>query len=172
MIGGKSYSKEVIMSDVPKPILGCDFLRQHKLNIMWGDADAFLVDNKNNTSAQLTFARVPNKWISISPVGLKVLSQFEPPMYYKTFQAWSQAQAQKMHTPAVEKPAQQYQEILDRYPGLQECDFKSTEPKHKVVYHIDTGFNAPCTAKPQTLLPGSPKAIKGKECWDELESIG
>ena len=105
-------------------------------------------------------------------MGLKVKPEQGPPAYYKTFQAWSQAQAQKSHMDVVEKPEKKYQDILDKYPGLLQCDFKSEEPKHQVINHIDTGLNAPCTAKPRKLLPGSPKAIKGKQCWDELEALG
>ena len=110
--------------------------------------------------------------LSVSPMGLKVKPEQGPPAYYKTFQAWSQAQAQKSHMDVVEKPEKKYQDILDKYPGLLQCDFKSEEPKHQVIHHIDTGLNAPCTAKPRKLLPGSPKAIKGKQCWDELEALG
>ena len=35
-IGEKPYSKEVILSDVSRPILGWDFMRQYKLSIIWG----------------------------------------------------------------------------------------------------------------------------------------
>ena len=124
------------------------------------------------TYVPLSIARVPVDMLDISPVGLDVRPNQRPPSYYKTFQAWSQAQAQKAHSSMEEKPSAVYQKILDQYPELQKCDFASTETKHKVIHHINTGLNAPCTAKPRKLLPGSPKAVKGKECWDELEALG
>ena len=37
-IGGKSYQKEVIIADIPKPIIGWDFVRQHKLDFIWDHA--------------------------------------------------------------------------------------------------------------------------------------
>ena len=63
-----------------------------------------------------------------------------------------------------------YRTLFNQFPGILSPTFQ-TNPSHG-VHHIKTGQAPPCRAKVRPLMPGSPKEIKGKAAWMELESLG
>ena len=50
--------------------------------------------------------------------------------------------------------------------------FKELSTAHNVTHRIPTGNSSPVKAKLRPLLPGSDKAVKGKEAWDQMEKLG
>ena len=53
-IGKKEYNYRAIKADVDSPVLGWDFVRRHKLNLVWNDwGDNCLVDKVANITTVL-----------------------------------------------------------------------------------------------------------------------
>ena len=171
-IGRKTYNKEVIIADIPAPIIGWDFVKEFKLNFIW---DAYLevmylTDRLATTRTKLQLEKVPFD----VDLELKV-EGVDSEMQWKTYQQYSQIQTQMANKKAVpEKIPAKYQAIVDKYPELQKENFQDggKTTKHGVVHSINTGNSRPCTAKVRPLMAGSPKATKGKENWFELEKLG
>ena len=91
----------------------------------------------------------------------------------KSFQHWSQAQnVQALAGEVPQEIPQKYMRLINKFPSILTCNFKTTEAKHGITHHIDTGTNKPCQAKVRPLMPGSPRAIQGEKNWRELERLG
>ena len=55
-IGRKAYKQEFVLADIKSPILGWDFIKGHKVSLIWADEDEEqmdLVDKKANIKARL-----------------------------------------------------------------------------------------------------------------------
>ena len=64
-----------------------------------------------------------------------------------------------------------YKQILAQFPGLLKQNFHAEPTKSNIVHRIHTN-GPPVKAKTRRLLPGSEKAIKAKQAWDELIKLG
>ena len=161
-IGSKLYEKSMIIADIPMLILGWDFLRQNQLDIVWNKSKAYLKDKVAGVSCPLTiglnYYDVPHQ---LAPVGLA--SNDGPPAKYKSFQQWAQNMAQKAPKEPPNIPPK-YAKLLGKFPHIQKADFKTQDPLHGIVHHIDTGNHPPCTAKMRPLMPGTPMAVQGEKC--------
>ena len=169
-IGRKSYSHNIILTDVEIPILGWDFIKKYRLSQIWTEwGDLELVDKKANIKTTLRIEPVPKG----TPLKLAPIEDDSESETYKTFQEWSQTQNQKA-TKKIEKTpiAPKYKALLEKYPEILKVNFKAKEVKHGVTHTIVTGTNTPCTSKPRPLMPGSPKAVQGEKNWRELEDLG
>ena len=69
-------------------------------------------------------------------------------------------------------PESPYKNLLKKYPDLLKMSFDQESTKNNIVHRILTNDEKPCVAKVRRLLPGSPKAIKGKKTWDQLVKLG
>ena len=168
-IGRKSYNHTVIISDVETPIMGWDFIKKFRLDLVWSRwGDYQIHDRKANIRANLSFDIVPRgTLLKLAPI------ETDTVVPYKNYQQWSQIQTQKANEKTPEKKIpKRYRELLNKFPEILKPDFKLTEAKHGIVHTIETGSNTPCTAKMRPLMPGSPKAIQGEKNWRELEKLG
>ena len=68
-------------------------------------------------------------------------------------------------------PDSPYKTLLLKYTDLLTQNFNET-PKSPIVHRIITNNEKPCRGKVIQLLPGSPKEVKGKEAWFQLERLG
>ena len=154
---GHNYSHTFVVSDVEEPVLGFGFLQDNHLDLRWLD----------NGQCQLYHARKPAIPLKLGPadplnLGLALVS----------FKDYSDARKIKDNLNVKPAPVPpKYQELLDKYPGIQEVTFND-HPRHQVCHSIETGENAPCMAKPRPILPGSPKAVKGEKTLLEMEKVG
>ena len=54
-IGRKTYSHEVIIADIPKPVLGWDFNEKYRLSIIWSEmGDLMIWDRRAQIKAPMT----------------------------------------------------------------------------------------------------------------------
>ena len=60
-IGRKTYDFEAIVAAVECPVIGWDFVRRHKLDLIWRDEDLCIRDKKAKIESVLSF----------KPLGLK-----------------------------------------------------------------------------------------------------
>ena len=128
--------------------------------MIWSeDGERFeLVDKKSKIRAELRVEKVPQgTLLNLAPVEIE-----DEMAKFKTFQAWSQDQKQKMQEKPKPIPGK-FKQLVEKYPEIQKFDFKKMEMKHGVTHTIDTASNAPCRAKVRHLVPGSPKAIQGEK---------
>ena len=59
-IGRKTYPFQIIKADVESPILGWDFVRRHKLDLVWNDNEEITIqDSKAKISSVLKFKPMP-----------------------------------------------------------------------------------------------------------------
>ena len=160
-IGRKVYTQDVILADVPTPILGFNFIRKHRLSFDWNRwGDFILYDKRARISTKLKVKSVPeNIPLELAKVG-QIRTNTHVTDVFKTFQQYSQKQNQQAldKTKPVSIP-QQYLNLILKYKAVLKCDFSNKQPKHGVFHTIDTGNNTPCRAKVRPIMPGTPKAI-------------
>jgi transposase InsO family protein len=165
-LGRKSFNMEVVIADIPKPIIGWDFLKKFRLNFEWamdGSEEVELVDKVSGIRAPLR----------IEPVHIGTHLDLAPIEEPKSFLQWSQMQTQLYNdTNKPEEIQMKYKKLIDKFPELLNYSFKPGTAKHGVLHKIDTGDSAPCTAKVRPLMPGSPKEVQGKKNWMELVKLG
>ena len=65
-----------------------------------------------------------------------------------------------------------YKDLLLKYPNLLKQNFNELSTKTGITHRILTNGDKPVKVKPRRLLPGSPKAQKAKEAWDQLIRLG
>ena len=152
------FKHEVVIASVDSPVLGFDFMVQHKVDLVWSrDGQCSL--------------KVGNKKIrlSITHCDVSLLNLARIDQSSDDFQKWSQAQNVANKEAPTPIPTA-YQSLLNKYPNIDKPCFVG-EPKHGVVHEIQT-FGSPCRAKVRPLLPGSSKAIIGEKNWKEMERVG
>ena len=180
-LGRKKYEIEVIKSEVDTPILGWDFVRFHKLDLVWNEwGDVCLYDKKAKISADLEFRALPHtKSQSVAKLrvcGVGDVSGISPEQHsFETF-AMQQLAAEKHEDISendIEKvPEGPFKELLKKYPDVLKLSFKAEHSKNGVLHRIQTGDHPPCTAKVRKLLPGSEKERVCKKAWFELLELG
>ena len=159
-------------------MLGWDFMRRHKLTLDWNEfGDNCIVDKRSQISTDL-----PYKPLSVSNSkkhkSLSVIKVDKP-------QVVSEDAAELLHQIAAIQSlqtghenlgpiSQEYKQLIDKYPDLlNAASFKDEFTKNGVVHRIHIKKDArPVKAKLRRLIPGSEKAIKAKEAWDELVTLG
>ena len=77
----------------------------------------------------------------------------------------------KINNNLDQMPEGDYKNLLRKYPGLLELDFKTEMPKNKIIHRIRTGEADPCRAKVRRYQPGSVKAVKAKQAVEELVKL-
>ena len=61
-IGRKEYNFEVFVADVESPVLGWDFIRRNKLDIVWNEfGDNVIIDKVAKVSQVLEFKSIPHQ---------------------------------------------------------------------------------------------------------------
>ena len=152
---GHNFNHTCIVADVDEPVLGFNFLMEHKLDLRWKDAHAILYhDRKPPIPLKLGPAPAPHN------LGLAVV----------TFKQYADAIKAKEVVKAKPVPAQ-YQQLLDKYPGIFSARISKT-PRHNVTHSIDTGDQPPCMAKPRPIMPGTHKYVQGEKTLKEMEQVG
>ena len=152
---GHNFNHTCIVADVDEPVLGFNFLMEHKLDFRWKGAHAILHhDRKPPIPLKLGPAPAPHN------LGLAVV----------TFKQYADAIKAKEVVKAKPVPAQ-YQQILDKYPGIFSARISKT-PRHNVTHSIDTGDQPPCMAKPRPIMPGTHKYVEGEKTLKEMEQVG
>ena len=61
---------------------------------------------------------------------------------------------------------------MKKFPDLLHQSFEENSSKTGILHRIHTSGGKPVKHQPRRLLPGSPKAIKAKEAWDQLIALG
>ena len=149
----KIYKTKFIIANIKEPLLGWNFLLEHKLDLIWSNSQCILFNAKRRSSYPLQ--------LGSSDVNQTGLAQI-------TFQQYSHQQKTPTKPPAIQ-PC--YEAIIDRNKEGLHCKFED-RPKHGVVHTIETDNQPTCRAKVPRLLPGSPKEVKGKERWMEMDRLG
>ena len=179
-IGRKSYKFKVIKADISCPVIGWDFVRHYRLDMVWNDwGDITLRDKKAQVSSVLKFKSLPyNK--SIQHKNLSVLSRHTSRIdpEHLVFQLAAIEQLTEEESPIIEEqesidslPDSPYKQILARYPDLLKQTFHEDLPKNGITHRINTN-GPPCRSRVRRLLPGSPKAKAAEESFRELERLG
>ena len=176
-IGRKSYKFEAIKADVETPVLGWDFVRRHRLDLVWNDfGDQLVVDRKAQTETLLKFKSMPYHKSSSHRKLAKVDAPPESSGHetMRLLAELAAIEALGVDEETIQSlPDSPYKAIVDKYPDLLKLRFDEEYTKNGVVHRIEINPDAkPVKAKPRRLLPGSPKAIKAKEAWDELVRLG
>ena len=127
-VGRKMYSHEVILADIPKPVLGWDFIRAHQLSFIWSDSgDLILWDRKANIKQVLNGSNHENginlsgfEVVEKRPQISAVEAQQKAASCLRSFQVWSQPQNIKATKQAKAVPIpQKYQKVeMNKTRGL------------------------------------------------------
>ena len=173
-IGRKFYSHNAVVANISEPIVGWDLMRAHKLSLIWDDdGELRLHDRKAAIRTETKLSHFNPDMAQISLITDTVQDHGKDgSKFFRNFQEYSQKQSVLANKQARKTPIPpRYRELLDKYPSLLKTDF-TTEARHKIRHHIDTGENKPCRAKMRPIMPGSPKAVEGERQWRELERLG
>ena len=168
-LGRKVYKIEAVIAKVKAPLLGWDFNRKYRLDLIWGDfGDLFLRDKKAKIARRLEHVSIPQDSIPrFSSVEVKPAAATE-------FEIFGAKIVKDMAAEENEKPEihkKEYLELLDKYKEILKLNFKEAKTKHGIEHKIPT-TGSPTKAKVRPLLPGSPKAEKGFQAWKELHDLG
>ena len=183
-IGRKPYQFEFIKAQVESPIIGWDFMKHHKLDLRWNENEQITIyDKKANISAILEFKEIPleksvqlkNLSLITSEAGGHLDRELINPEVLAGEVAAVQALDPDEAAPHDEDinivPEGPYKQILAQFPNLLKQNFHAEPTKSNIIHRIHTN-GPPVRAKTRRLLPGSEKAIKAKQAWDELINLG
>ena len=177
-IGRKTYDFRAIKADVESPVLGWDFMRKHRLDMVWNEwGDLCLVDKKANISKVLEYKSLPHSRSSahrnLALITAKPGRSGAPQAQNLLFQV---AAMEALCDPAQESiellPDSPYKHLLAKYPDLLKLSFNEEVPKNKISHRINTGEATPVKSKCRRLVPGSDKEKKAKAAFDELIRFG
>ena len=186
-LGRKTLHFKAIKADVATPILGWDFIKYHKLNFFWNRwGDIVMRHRKSGIQAVLTFKEIDQPFSRLAAV--KVVQPAELPFgedpldsFRLQAEVWAMQQLDfeetkeesNENTKFFQNMAESdFKNLLGKYPELLNYSFKTNTTKSGVIHKIDTGSSAPFRCKTRPLLAGSPKAVKGKAAWDQLDKLG
>ena len=165
-INRKQYHIVAVKAKVKETILGWDFIRRHRLDMVWSEfGDVFLRDKVNGISAPLTYQSIPHnssprfKTPKVTPPVINDTSTFE----VHSVKQFPVPEEKVKHD-------QEYIKIVQQYPNLLTPTFKTKDSN--VTHFIDTGDHLPSTCKVRHLAAGSRKATIGKEDFMELVKLG
>ena len=176
-INRKEYGIRAIKTDVQSPILGWNFTRKHRLWTGWNQwGDVILTDPKAKIETILKYKSLTQNQTHKLSVIQKCSQESEKSSHQLAFEVASvealEEKDTKINNDINQIPEGEYKELLKKFPGLLEMDFKTEDPKNKIIHRIKTGDAEPCRAKVRRYPPGSDKAVKGKEAIDELVKLG
>ena len=176
-INRKSYKFRAIKSEVDSPVLGWDFMKKHKLGLDWNEfGDNCIVDKVAKISIALPYKPLSSttskkhKSLSVIQVQPKVVRSDPAELLHQISAIQSLSDEPEKSVPI----SPEYQALLDKYPDLLNlASFKEEFTKNGVIHRIHIKKDAkPVKAKLRRLIPGSEKAIKAKEAFDELIRLG
>ena len=177
-IGRKPYKYRVIKADVSSPVIGWDFVRHYRLDLVWNDwGDITLRDKKAQVSVPLKFRALPYAK-SLHHKNLSVLERNAPEIDPEQF-LFQIAAMEMLGEPEVLEqnedinslPDGPYKQILLKFPDLLKQTFHEELPKNGINHRINTE-GSPCRSRVRRLLPGSPKAKAAEKAWKELVRLG
>ena len=149
------------------PVIGWDFIRKHKLSIIWNEfGDNLIVDRKTNSSQILEFKSIPHqrsqghKKLALLSSHRSESDDFSVEFQVSSMQALSDDGDVKDEVEDVSLiPDSPYKQALLEHPDLLKQNFHSDSTKSGVIHRIKLKDDAkPFKAKTRRLLPGSPKA--------------
>ena len=186
-IGRKMYPFLAIKADVETPVLGWDFVKHHKLDLVWNNwGDLTVRDRKAKITSVLDFKSMPSEKSSRHRKLAKISSD---PLPKPSGCSGHEAEILLGQLCAIEDlgedfiedmeedintlPNSPYKQLLAKFPGILKQSFKEEHTKNGIIHRINTMESAtPCKTKVRRLLPGSPKALKAKKSWDQLVQLG
>ena len=180
-IGHKSYPFKIIKAQVESPILGWDFMTKYRLELRWDQNDELIIyDKKNKIGSKMHFKPIPTeksvqlKNLSLISAESHLDSELDSPEILAGEVAAMQALAEEGALGEDEDisilPEGPYRNLVAKFPKLLKQNFHC-EPTDTIIHRIQTN-GTPVKAKVRRLLPGSEKAIKAKQAWDELIQLG
>ena len=180
-INRKEYRFMAYKADVASPILGWDFVKYHRLALTWNEnGEQCIYDKKAKITKVLEFKSVAHHESS----GLRNLAVVET---FKCRRSPEESQELAFQVAAVQNlaaeaeesedlsvmPDSDYKRLLEKYPEILKQNFSEEFTKSGITHRINIKEGAtPCKAKLRRILPGSPKAAKAKEAWDEYVRLG
>ena len=188
-IGQKDYPFKIIKAEVESPIIGWDFMSEHKLDLRWNKEDKITIyDRKSKLSSILHFKPVPKEQSALlknlslveagsGHLGQEIPSRVENPEILLGEMSSIEALGEDDVTLDVHDedinilPDSPYQQLLSRFPGLMKQNFHEEPTKSNIIHRIHTN-GPPIKSKVRRLLPGSEKAKLAKKAWDELIHLG
>ena len=186
-INRKNYEMDAVVCDINQDILGMDFLTKFKLGFEWDDTqtDLYIVDKKADIKSKLDMVTVPTDLQRLSylkePDGVRsprdrVSSQSNESTLFQVSCVKKLSPENKKIKSAEEGlklHAEEYANLLRRFPKLLSPSFSKEEPVHGVYHRIDTDPDKPpCKAKRRPIPLNSTKAAAGKAAWDKMIEEG
>ena len=172
-INRKKYDIVAAIAQVKDTIIGWDFIKKHKLSIIWNEFDdALLYDRKAKVSTILEYISIPH----MSKPHLYMVQTLSTGENSEV-SAFDVAAMREIDSEAGEQKSsrqimpEKYEALLQEFPSLLKMDFSAKVNGEKVYHYIDTKDHPPCKAKLRPLMRGSPKEVKGKESWQEPEFL-
>ena len=155
-IGRKSYKYKVVVAKVKAPILGWDFIRKYKLDLVWGEfGDIFLRDKTAKIQKRLEHIKVPHGFSPrFEAAEVDAVKSLDTQTEFFLF-GQKCVEAIKVEAEKEEHP-QKYMKLLQKYKDILKPNFKEAKTKHGIEHAIVTS-GPPCKAKTRPLLPGSIK---------------
>ena len=158
-IGRKNYRFKAIKSEVDSPVLGWDFVRRHRLELVWNNfGDSCIRDKVADTTTVLPFKPVPIER-SVRHKNLCLVEvQSKPNVKYKSSSSQDNLVLieQIAAVEALEHPEKKeerkidpkYQKLLDKFPDILKVNFNDNSSKNGVIHRINIKKDAkPCKAK-------------------------
>ena len=144
-IGRKEYWVHAYIADVEKPILGWDFIRQNKLDIVWNSfGDNVIIDKVAKVSQVLEF-RSMSVQQSLASRKLAFVSSSSDDFPVQ-FQVAAMQALPDIGTETMEDvsliPDSSFKQILLKYPDILKQNFKSDSTKSGIVHRIKLKENA------------------------------
>ena len=180
-IARKEYRIEAFIADVECPVLGWDFIRKNKLEIIWNEfGDNIIVDKVAKVTQMLEFRSLPYRR-SRGHKKLSLLSQsfkssdddFSVHFQVASMQALSEGQSKDTFEDTSTLPDSPYKEELLRHPELLKQNFHTDSTKANVVHRIKLKEGAkPFKSKVRKIIPGSPKGKLAFKAWKQLIDLG
>ena len=171
-INRKTYKIQAVIAKVKTAILGWDFIRKYNIDMVWNEfGDAFIRDKKSKIEKLLDIVEVKGdeaprihavRVINHSPAATSRFQIFGG-------QVIEAIDSEKEKKKEIHDP--KYIKMLDKYPDILKPNFKQAKTKHGIEHKILTS-GPPCKARTRPLMPGSPKAVQGREAWMELVDLG
>ena len=181
-IGPKSYKFRIIKAQVESPIIGWDFMEFHKLDLRWNYEDKITIyDKREKTSSVLHMKPITKersslmKNLSLVEAEVNSVQDFVSPEILisevNAMEALDEDVFESHDEDINVLQESQYKQLLSRFPGLLKQNFHQEPTKSNIIHRIHAS-GPPVKSKVRRLLPGSEKAIKAKQAWDELISLG
>ena len=153
-IGRKTYKFRAVKAQVSSPVLGWDFARQHKLDMVWNEfGDICFFDKGAKITPPLHFKDLA-KEVSLAHKNLCLVTEYAPvcpgdvEFQVAAMQELDPEIKIENEVEDIEKvPDSPYKDLLSRFPDLLRHSFGEEFTHHGVIHKISTGEAKPCRAK-------------------------